>query len=826
MKQLRKILTTLGIAVVVLVVAAGGFATYTVRRSFPQTGGSLKLAGLQAPVEVFRDAYGVPHIYAGSVTDLFMAQGYVHAQDRFYQMDFWRHQTSGRLAELYGDGLVGTDKFLRTVGWRRIAEQEYAAATPETKRLLDAYAAGVNAYLQRRSAADISLEYSILGLTGLGNYTPEPWSPADTLAWGKAMAWDLGGNLDAEIMRAALLQALGPEKTAEFMPPVFDSLHPVIVPDPAVEAAALNGLHTQLAAVNQTLGGYFEGIGSNNWVIAGSRTTTGQPLLANDPHLGLRQPSIWYEIGLHCQPVTAECPYDVRGFSFAGVPAVIIGHNNRIAWGFTNVNPDVQDLVIEKINPANPNQYEANGAWVDMDVRDETIQVLGGASETVTIRSTRHGPIITEAYGLADLAAQAGLDPANHYALALRWTALQPNHLFQAVFKLNLAQNFDDFRAALKDFAAPSQNMVYADVDGNIGYQMPGLIPIRAAGDGTLPVPGWTDEYEWTGYIPFDELPFSYNPPQGYIATANNAVVGPDYPYLLSTDWDPGYRAARIVDLIEAQPKISVEYIQQMQGDDLSLGAQAIMPYLLAVSFDDPKLAAALDQLRGWDFQQTLDSQPAAIYMSFLNHLVADTFNDDLPEGYAAGGGPDNWVTLRGLLTKPTSDWWDSQPTPAVEQRDDILRQAFTEGYAALEQRLGSNAAGWTWGALHTTTFENETLGRSGVGPIEAIFNRGPYATAGGASLVNATGGSLARDDDDAAFNTFAVGSGPSMRMIVDLSNLDQSLTIHTTGQSGHAYAPHYIDFADAWRLIQYHPMLWSRATIEAGAEAHLTLTP
>jgi penicillin G amidase len=827
MKRLRKILATGLIVIVVLVLAAGGLGVYTVRRAFPRTSGNLTLAGLQAAVDVYRDADGIPHIYASSAHDLFLAQGYVHAQDRFYQMDFWRHQTSGRLAELYGDGIADTDKFLRTVGWRRIAEQEYAAASPETKALLEAYAAGVNAYLQGRSAADLSLEYSILGLTGLSNYTPEPWGPADTLAWGKAMAWDLGGNLDTEILHALLLQTLGAEKTNEYFAVTnYPSDHPVIVNSPVVGAAPLEALHTQLAALNALTGGGFEGIGSNNWVIAGSRTTTGKPLLANDPHLGLRLPSIWYEIGLHCQPVTADCPYDVRGFSFAGVPAIIIGHNNRIAWGFTNVNPDVQDLVIEKINPDNPNQYEVNGAWVDMDVRDETIQVLGGASETVTIRSTRHGPIISDVYGLADFPADAGLDPASQYALALRWTALEPNNLFQAVFKLNRAQNFDDFRDALRDFAAPSQNMVYADVDGNIGYQMPGLIPIRAAGDGTLPVPGWTDEYEWTGYIPFDELPYAYNPPEGYIATANNAVVGPDYPYLLSTEWDPGYRAERIVSLIEAQPQISVEYIQQMQGDNLSLGAQEVLPYLLALSFDDPKLSAALDQLRSWDFQQTIDSQPAAMYMSFFNALTADTFGDELPSDYRASGGSGTWIVLRGLLAKPASGWWDIQGTPAVEQRDDILRRAFSEGYAALEQRLGSNPARWTWGALHTTTFENETLGRSGVSVIESLFNRGPFATAGGSSIINATSSSLDRDDDDPSVNAFAVRSGPSMRMIVDLSNLDQSVTIHTTGQSGHAYAPHYIDFADAWRLIDYHPMLWSRAEIEAGAEAHLTLTP
>ena len=826
MKRLGKILTTLLIVIVVLALGAGAFGLYTVRRSYPRTSGNVQLAGLDGPVDVYRDSDGIPHIYASTVHDLFLAQGYVHAQDRFYQMDFWRHQTSGRLAELYGDGLVGTDTFLRTVGWHAIAEQEYALADAETQAMLDAYAAGVNAYLAGRSAADLSLEYSILGLTGLKNYTPDPWTPADTLAWGKAMAWDLGSNLDSEIDRAMLLQAIGPEKTAQYMPVTAPSDHPLALPSPALGAGALSTLQARLTELDTLFGERFAGIGSNNWVIAGSRTTTGQPLLANDPHLGLRLPSIWYEIGLHCQPLGPACPYDVRGFSFAGVPAVIIGHNDRISWGFTNAYPDVQDLVIEKINPANPNQYEVNGAWVDMDVRQETVSVLGGESQTITIRSTRHGPIITEAYGLENFATQAGLDAGSQYALALRWTALQPNQLFQAVFKLNRAQNFTEFRDALRDFAAPSQNMIYADVDGNIGYQVPGLVPIRANGDGTVPVPGWTDEYEWTGYIPYDELPYSYNPPQGYIVTANNTVVADDYPYMFGTDWDPGYRARRIVDLIEAQPKISVEYIQQIQGDDLSLGAQEILPSLLALSFDDAKLSAALEQLRGWDFQQTIDSQPAALYMSYLNALTQATFADDLPEGFRASGGAQTWVTLRGLLADPTSDWWDNHTTPAIEQRDDILRQAFAAGYAALEQRLGSDSSKWTWGALHTTTFENETLGRSGVGPIESLFNRGPFATAGGTGIVNATGANLARDDADPTVNPYAVATGPSMRMIVDLSNLSQSLTIHTTGQSGHAFAAHYIDFADDWRLIRYHPMLWDRAAIEADAEAHLTLTP
>lgn len=847
---MRRVLGVLRVALIVLlamVVVAGLFLGYTVTRSFPQTQGTLQLKGLQAPVDVLRDGNGVPHLYADNTADLFKAQGFVTAQDRFYQMDFWRHLGAGRLSELLGKGTVKTDKFLRTLGWHRVAEQEYASAPPDTRLVLDAYAAGVNAYVSARSAADLSLEYSVLGLTGLSNYRPEPWTGADTLAWGKAMAWNLGGNMDAEIQRAVLNQVIGVEKTNAYMPLYPHGDHPVIVPTPAFGAAAaepLAGLDAQLQDVAALTGGAFRGIGSNDWVIAGSRTTTGMPLLANDPHLGIRMPSIWYEVGLHCRTVNAACPYDVVGYSFPGVPAVIIGHNARIAWGVTNVGPDVQDLFIEKINPANPNQYQVNGAWVDMQVSQETIKVLNGPDQTVTIRTTRNGPLvtgtsvmtstqsITNSLGVAAAspitnvldslqanAAQLGADPAAQYAYALRWTALQPGTLFQSVFKLNRARNWDDFRIALRDWDVPSQNFVYADVDGNIGYQTPGNIPIRKKGNGLLPVPGWTDDYQWTGYIPFDQLPSSFNPPQGFIATANNAVVGPDYPYILALDWDMGYRAQRIVDMIQAKPKLSMDDIAAIQGDNQNLGAAEVLPSLLALKFDDAQLAAGQQSLAKWDQQMHMSSGPAALYAAFFRHLLADTFNDDLPDRYWPGGSDNNWITVRNLLKDPQSSWWDNQTTPAVETRDDILRQAFTEGYAELEQRFGA-PGNWSWGALHGSIFDNESLGRSGVKPIEAIFNRGPFPTSGGTAIVNATSFDVTNDDP------YRTTSVPSMRMIVDVANFENTRMIHTTGQSGHAFAPHYIDMADRWRLIQYAIMPFGRPAVEAAAAEKLTLTP
>ncbi len=581
----------------ILAMLLSAFGVYTVRRSFPKVDGTLQLAGLEDPVQVYRDAQGIPNIYATSTHDLFMAQGYVHAQDRFWQMDFWRHIGAGRLSELFGSSEVDTDAFLRTMGWGKIAQQEWASATPSDQAILQAYSDGVNAYLADHKGTALSLEYGVLKLLN-PHYSPEPWQPVNTLTWAKAMAWDLRGNIDEEIERAMLLKTLSPEQVDQLFPP-YPSDHPVIVPGftpagsgftPGVTAstsypgAQLADVQANFNALDALLGPSGMEIGSNSWVVAGKLTSTGLPILANDPHLSSQMPSIWYQIGLHCQPRTDACPYEVAGFSFAGVPGVIIGHNDRIAWGFTNVGPDVMDLYIEKVNPDHPNQYEVDGKWVDMNVQTETIQVSGGKPVSLTIRSTRHGPIVSDVYMPDDFTGQAGIPLPDNYAIALAWTALQPAHIFDAVWGFDTARNWDEFRQAARAFSVPAQNLVYADVDGNIGYQMPGLIPIRASGDGRLPVPGWTDANEWSGFIPFDQLPASFNPPSGFIVTANNAVVSPDYPYLISSDWDYGFRAQRITDLITQAPgKIDLAYIQKMQFDNTSLNAETLVPLLLGL---------------------------------------------------------------------------------------------------------------------------------------------------------------------------------------------------------------------------------------------------
>ncbi len=851
----RKIITKIALvllAIVVLLGATGLFyfksflPTTVAKESFPQTSGEITLSGLNAPVKIYRDQMGIPQIYASSAHDLFFAQGYVHAQDRFWQMDAWRHIGSATLSEMFGKGQVETDAFLRTLGWRQTAEAEWQGLDQDSKNILLAYTDGVNAYLKDHSGTALSLEYAVLKLLS-PNYRVAEWTPVNSLTWGKAMAWDLRGNMDEEIERVVLLKTLTPEQVDELFPP-YPQDHPVIVnqiEDNAAKAAApvstvvnlpasvdLASTAENISRLNQVLGALGDGIGSNSWVISGERTATGMPLLANDPHLGIQMPSIWYQVGMHCEPQTADCPYEMAGFSFAGVPGVVIGHNDRVAWGFTNVGPDVMDLYIEKVNPDNPNQYEVNGSWVDFETRDETIAVAGGDPVTITVRTTRHGPVISDTFGpvmdsgdpkdkeFVPFKEKAGIDLPEQYVVALKWTALSPSTPFKAIWGFDKAQNWEDFRAAAANFHVPAQNLIYADVDGNIGYQMPGDIPVRAGGDGRLPVPGWTDAYEWTGFLPFEKQPYLFNPSSGYIVTANNQVPPRDYPYFVSSDWDYGFRANRIVSLIEtAQGPIDIAYIQKMQGDNFDANAPVFVPLLLASA--PASLTAnekiVLEQLKNWDYMANADSTPAAFFEAFWRHLLQGTFNDELPKAYQPDGGSRWNEVMRNLSSD--SPWWDDKSTTSVvESRGDIIAKAITEAFNELEKTYGKDPANWKWGNMHAATFKNQTLGESGIGLIEDLFNRGPFPVGGGLSVVNATGWSVK--------NGYETDWLPSMRMIVDLSNLSNSVTVHTTGQSGHAGNPHYTDMAPLWASLQYYPMLWDKEQVLANQAALLTLKP
>lgn len=816
--------TGVGVAGVVFALVA----LHIARRSFPKIKGTVTLLHLQNQVTVRRDSQGIPHIYASNNHDLFFAQGYVHAQDRFWQMDFWRHLGAGRLAQMFGESEVSKDKFLRTLGWERIAQAEWEQLPATEKAHLQAYADGVNAYLADRQGSEMSLEYAILNLL-TPNYSPPPWQPVHTLTWGKVMAWDLGQNIEQEIERATILKTLTPDEIATLFPP-YPEDHPIILPDD--QAAFSSGIVSQespptplpkellqilsqkLTEMQPLFAAEGTGLGSNSWVVDGARTATGKPLLANDPHLGVEIPSIWYQMGLHCTKITPECAYEVSGFSFAGVPGIIIGHNAKLGWGTTATVMDVMDLYIEKISPHNPNQYEYQGKWVDMEIVKETLEVAGSEPVSLSIRHTRHGPIISDTY---EPLQEVSLP--NRYAISLGWTALEPSHLISGILAINRANNWQEFRQGAKDIDIAAQNLVYADIEGNIGYQMPGKVPIRTQGEGRYPAPGWTGEYEWQGYVPFAELPSVFNPERGYIVTANNPVVDDGYPYLITKDWNYGYRARRILQMLENRDEpFTIADFQQMQGDNKNLNAEALVPILLQLNFEVDISQRAQEILQQWDFQNDPDQAAPAIFEAFWNQLLTATFQDDLPESYQIGGGSRTITAIHNFIQQPTLFWWDNQTTEFTETRDDIFHQAFTQAVAQLSNQLGNNPDTWKWGDLHTVTFPHQTLGQSGIPPIEALFNRGGYAVGGGNAIVNANSWKVNQG--------FGVTAIPSMRMILDFNDFTNSLAIHATGQSGHAFHPHYTSMIESWRQVEYYPMLWDEGKVKAKTTATLVLIP
>jgi penicillin amidase len=800
----------LSLVLVVLIVAGAGLAYgyHVVRRPWPQVDGTMSAEGLEEDVSVVRDEWGVPHIYAATSHDLFFAQGFVHAQDRFWQMEFSRRAGSGRLSEVLGEAALESDRFIRTVGWHRTAARELELLDQASMAALEAYAEGVNAYIASKGR-DAALELAVLRLTG-ARIDVQPWTPLDTLCWAKVMSWELGGNMQSELLRAHIAAVLGTRAVEEIAPP-YPEGHPIIVQE-ALSEATIRAVPE--AAFSAQAFGQGEGRGSNGWVVAGSLSETGMPILANDPHLGIQMPSIWYEIGLHCDPVGEGCPFNVAGASFAGAPGVIVGHNDHVAWGVTNLGPDVQDLFVEKVNPADPNQYEYRGQWLEMEIVREEIQVAGrDEPEVVLARITRHGPIINDVIGGTEDEWALGWQP-----LALSWTALQPGSLIRSVLALDQAEDWSGFRDALSHWDVPSQNFVYADVQGNIGYQAPGRIPIRASGDGSTPAPGWTGEYEWVGYIPFDQLPYSYNPPQGYIVTANNRVVGPEYSYTITTDWAPGYRARRIVELIEAQTALSAADMEAIQLDCSPIYAERVLPHLTELSSDDETIQRALELLGSWDGRASRDSAGAALFEAFRLNLVDQTFGDEMGDQLAARAAPTAMVALVDLLAEPDSHWFDDVTTPEVEGQEQTLVRALEEAVAELSEILGDDMNDWRWGNLHAAEFRHQCLGECGIGLVESVFNRGPFEVDGTIATVNNTGYSPS--------DPYAVVVLPSYRQVIDLSDLTRSVSMHTTGQSGHPFHEHYDDMIDPWRNGDYHAMLWDRADVEQAGEHVLHLSP
>jgi penicillin amidase len=769
------------------------------RMRLPQVKGTLSIQGLEAPVEVLRDRWGVAHIYAQSARDVVFAQGFVHAQERLWQMDFTRRVVFGRLAEVLGEAALPADRAMRTLSLYVTAEQEARNVSGELFSLLESYRSGVNAWIElARAKKKLPLEFMLLG------YQPEPWRVADTLGWGKLMSWTLATNWQSEFYRSQIIQRLGAEKTNELEIDIERSW--AVILD---VGSALAGEKGKDVVRKFTGSGAGEGAGSNNWVVHGSRTTTGKPLLANDMHLELTTPGVWFENHL------VGGDLDVTGVTMPGVPMVIAGHNRQVAWGFTDSCPDTQDLYEEHLRRSIEGGWEMEykDQWLPAIVRREEILIKGGKKVVEEVVVTRHGPVINP------LLNEAFPDAP---PLALRWTALDPDDAFQAVYEMNIASDCQEFRQALRRFDNPSQNVVYADIKGNIAYTMNGRIPVRQKGDGTVPAPGWSGEYEWSGYIPFEQLPHLFNPPAGYIATANNQVQRPDFPHFLGRDFLVSERAGRIVEMLEARKKVDIPYIKEMQFDQVAFSSRLFGRYLGALQIPDPEMKAVVDALRVWNGKLDVESPEASIFevtsrraiRLLLEHWLGDLGLRIQGNGPFSGEWPQHtWEWFIHLLDKPDSPWFN---LGNGERRDDVLRLALQQAVEFLKQKLGPQVSEWKWGSLHQLTFGHVLGGQK---PLDRIFNIGPFPIGGDGNTIWATFASF-YDLERRPI------TGPPFRFIADLADLDHCWGLLVPGQSGNPSSPHFRDGIRPWFEGNYHPMLFRRDEVEQNLEAKLLLIP
>ena len=783
------------VLILLLIILLGVFIW--LRASLPKTSGEMSLAGLNAPVEIVRDADAVPHIYAESAEDAYFSLGFVHAQDRLWQMDFQRRVGSGRLSEVLGEATLETDKFLRTLGVYHAAERTFDNLNAQTQGALLAYSAGVNAFLGTRRGP-LPPEFLILG------YEPEAWQPADSLVWLKMLAWDLSGNWDDELLRARLLTQLSPEQVSELFPP-YPGDAPIVLPD-------FRALYQELPLAEVWEGSpkpLPPGTGSNNWVVSGEKSVTGLPLLANDPHLQLQAPSLWYFAHLSAPGL------EVTGATLPGLPIAVLGRTDRIAWGFTNTGPDTQDLFLERLVEGNANAYETPDGREEFIRRSEIIEVKGGDDVLLEVRESRHGPIISDVNANATQVAQ---NRGEGYALAFAWPTLRDDDLsMQAGLALNRARNWTEFKNALRDFHSPQQNIVYADVEGNIGLYAPARVPIRASGDGLVPVPGWSGEYDWTGFIPFEELPHSFNPPSGQLMTANHKLVSDAYPYFLTSEWAEPYRAERITSLLGATDKHSLASFRRIQADQTSLMAQEFLRVLLNTSFEKQELRDAQTNLLAWDGVMVRGRMEPLLFGAWYREFTRLIYEDELADLFADYWGFRPMAVREVLQDRPqnNSRWCDDIRTEVEETCDTQITTAFERALTISKERYGDNVDAWRWGDEHYANNDHPVLADT---PLGRLFNI-TIPNGGGPFTVNA-----ARFDmDDTGY---AQSAGPGYRALYDLADLNRSQFMHTTGQSGNVFSRHYRDFTRRWRDVEYISISNDREEVEQDMIGTLRLEP
>ncbi len=872
MSQFAKV--TLGAGLVILVTLAAGFffLRHLVTKSFPQTQGIIVSAGLHSAVDVYRDDYGIPHIKAQDEHDLMFAVGYVHAQDRLWQMDISRRAGEGRLSEVLGSATVDYDKLFRTLNLRGVADKIMEKLHPDAWGMLQAYTEGVNAFIDSHKGR-YPIEFDML------RYQPERWDVRHSILVGRLIAWELNLAWWTDLTYGEIASKVPLEKLEEIIP-VFPDSVPVMVPSvsskgghpvtpsanskgglPVSVAPRLHAIPTwplqgpvgagfsprsislgdqaqhdflgrrvhrpadELTDVHQFMDAarsYRDcfglgplGGGSNAWVVNGSKSVSGKPILANDPHLAMPAPSRWYEIHMNAPG------WNVSGVTLPGAPIVIIGHNDHVAWGLTNAMIDDADFYVERVDTTkHPEQYQFEKSSFPFEQREEVIGIGSSDSIVISLRSTRHGPVINDVHPMHKHTDQDSV--THHTPVTMRWTGLDVSDEMYGFYLMNRAGSKTDFERGLREIAVPGQSAVYADVQGNIGYWTTGHIPMRGKQNAMLPLPGWTGDAEWKGFVPFDDLPHLFNPPNGIIACANQKIADKSFPYYISTLWEPPSRIQRINELLGSAEQFTPEDFKQFQHDEVSVYAREVTSVLLhaydSVDVKEPDLVSALAYLKNWDFKFAQSDVATAIFSSFMVHLLHNTFEDEM--------GPDlfqdfvffdaiPYRVIDHLLSQNNSSWFDDVRTPEVETKNDIIRKSLNDALDELRQSLGHELKTWRWGVLHTVTF-NHLFGK--VKPLDRVFNIGPFPIDGGATTVAKTEFRIA--------NPYAVEVGPTLRQVIDMAEpLDADIVI-TSGESGQPLFKHYNDQTPLWLTGGYYRMTMNWTEIGKSSWDHLVLKP
>ena len=759
----------------VLALAACAAAWLYLHKSLPLIEGEVSAKGAKAEIEVLRDADGIPHIFAKSDADAWFALGYVHAQDRLWEMEFQRRIAQGRLSEFLGERAYDTDRLMRTLGMARMADRIVARMDKDTLASLEAYAAGVNAFLEADPV--LPVEFLALGVR------PERWKPADTMGWLLVMAWDLSANWRTELSRLRFANKLGRERANELIPPYPG--------DPQLPLPDFKALYAEIAPLADSLlaaspaNDYANG--SNSWVVSGANSETGKPLLANDPHLGLQAPSVWYLAHL------SSPSGNVVGGTLPGVPFVVLGRNDHLAWTLTTTLGDTQDLFVERIVPNDPSSYVTPTGTAKFETREEVIRV-GSEERRITVRATRHGPVISDAVKTAGEAAPKG------HVLALAWAALtEDNVVARGGFDLNRARTVADLHAAGREFTAPQQNVVFAVRDGHIGFVAPARVPVRRADNearGRVPVPGWDAKYDWQGFLPYEQMPALADPPGGKIVTANHKITPPGYKPFMSVDWFPPYRAERIDELLAATKKHSMASFRRMQGDTVSRLARELLPVALAAKPSTIEGREAQAMLKGWDADARMDSPAPLVFSAWYRELTRLVYADELGAMFT-----ESWDMRASFMLSVLKNqggygkWCDDIRTPARETCADQVSKAMDLAGLYLGKHYGERSK-WRWGAAHVAGGDHRPF--SFVPVLSRWFSVAPETPGDGFTVD--VGHFFIRDEE----RPFANRHAASLRAIYDLADLDRSLFIQSTGQSGNFLSPWYSNMAERWAKVEY----------------------